>query len=169
MTPRALYCSPSRQSSARASWPFLSSSAGVLATSRSRYLLTGQVELAVSPARESLVLGERLGDYQVWVHQSLYSSAALAARRGRPEAGANLVGAADALCNDHGLAFTPAQVTDVDELKGEVRRELGEERYEVLVAEGRRLTLKQAVDLALEAVPEAHAGEDRIGLSDFAT
>ena len=73
------------------------------------------------------------------------------------------------MCEDHGLELQPAQVGHVDELRGDLGRELGEERYEALVAEGRQLTLGEAVDLALEAVPESPAGEDRIGLSDSAT
>ena len=67
----------------------------------------------------------------------LRSPLATIAQRRRP----TLLGGADALCEDHGLELQPAPGQGVfDELRGDLGRELGEERYEALVAEGRQLT-----------------------------
>ena len=79
----------------------------------------------------------------------------LAARLGEPEAAARLIGAVEVLHEDMQTVAQPVEMALAEKTVAELRRELGDERYEALVTEGRRLTLDEAVELALATVPES--------------
>jgi hypothetical protein len=100
------------------------------------------------------VLGQRRGDRRS-VAQNLCIAAALASRSGASEAAARVLGGADSVCKELDLALESAEASLVEELRSGLRRELGEKRYEAFLAEGRELTLDEAVELALATVPES--------------
>jgi predicted ATPase len=104
---------------------------------------------AVSAAREGLVLAQHVGNLRS-VPDGLVLAGAIACRRGRPEAGARLVGAAAALSD---------RVGDVTEDDGtltltipELVEALGDDHYALAVAEGGALSLDDAVQLALASL-----------------
>ncbi len=117
-------------------------------------LLAGHPELAVSPARESVALSQRLGFREQILQQSLYILAGLAARRDS-EAAVRLLGGADTLREEARLALEGIEADFADELRSQLRLDLGEERYGALVAEGATMTLEEAVAFALGVAADA--------------
>jgi hypothetical protein len=68
---------------------------------------------------------------------------------GRPEHGARLVGAADRALDDLGVHRAPGDSPEYDRVVAALRAALGEAGCAQAVAEGARLTLDEAVALAL--------------------
>ncbi len=110
-------------------------------------------ELAVLPARDSLELYERIG-YRGGLLDSLILVSALAALRGEREVAARLLGAVEKFRREQSQVRRLIDASLFDDTARGVRGELGDERYETLVAEGAAMTLEEAVALALESVPE---------------
>ena len=71
-----------------------------------------------------------------------------AALAGRPEAGAQMVGAGDAFFEAVGLLAQPADAPDYERLRHHLEQSLGPESYGEEVARGSALDLDQAVELA---------------------
>ena len=81
---------------------------------------------------------------------SLDGLAAVAAKGGAWERAARLAGAAEALRDAIGFELEPADRAFRERYLAEVRERLGEAGLEAALAEGRALTLEQAVRKALE-------------------
>ena len=77
---------------------------------------------------------------------------------GRPERGAVLMGASDEAMRRLGVDPSPGDTPELDRVAAALRAELGDERLEELLAEGARLSLDEAVELALSVGEEPGAG-----------
>src|SRR5574341_1484117 len=71
--------------------------------------------------------------------------------RGQPRRAARLIGASEALCESMGIGLQPADQPEFDRGVALVREQLGEEMFDALRKEGRRMSLDEAVQLALAA------------------
>jgi tetratricopeptide (TPR) repeat protein len=103
---------------------------------------------------ESLAIGRELGDRAIaWI---LESFAMLALREGATRnRAARLLGAAEALREAIGAPLSPGERPDHDRAVAAVRGELGEEAFAAARAEGRAMTLEQAITCALGAPDSA--------------
>jgi non-specific serine/threonine protein kinase len=103
---------------------------------------------AESAARESLELAARIESTHAVVWDLLLLGAA-ARLRGETERGANLLGAVDAHCELTGLELRGAERDLRSETGDRLEADLGQSRYEAARAEGRAMSLEQAVAHAL--------------------
>jgi non-specific serine/threonine protein kinase len=116
-------------------------------------LLEGDYERARTPYKESLVVSKGLGDRMV-ASDSLEGMACIsAAQGGAPRAG-RLFGAAQAL--REGVGAVPYQLTHEEESWREpyvaaARSLLGEDSWEEAIAQGRAMSLEEAIEYALSA------------------
>jgi hypothetical protein len=111
---------------------------------------TGRALEAALAARESLAISHRLGDVRfTLLNLSLLGS--VAAALGDPEAGARLVGAAEAERARVGLSFAGTAEGELHERTIEdLRAALGSEALDAAFAEAASLELDEAVAFALE-------------------
>jgi tetratricopeptide (TPR) repeat protein len=98
--------------------------------------------------QESLLLRQRLGDLFA-LAQSLEDLAALAGREQQAERATRLLGAAEAFCETLGARPPVASVEEYERIVSEGRAALGEAAFDAAWAEGRAMTLEQAVAEAL--------------------
>jgi non-specific serine/threonine protein kinase len=103
---------------------------------------------------ECLALARELGDKRM-ITLSLNGFAALAARGGAWEKSARLSGAAEAVRESIDYEPTPGSRNFRDQLLKEVCAALGEQAFSQAIAEGRTLTLEEAVALAAGINEEA--------------
>jgi predicted ATPase len=110
-------------------------------------LLLDDVRGARPLLRDGLSAARELGQ----VEGFMYGFAALAAAYARedPARAARLLGRADALCEETAYDFEPIEARVRDEAKAGLRASLGKDAYAALHAEGRALTLEDALTLAL--------------------
>jgi len=99
--------------------------------------------------REAITLRRELGDVKglLW---SLDAAAALAAVQGLPGEAARLGGACEALAEAHGTAATPTEVAERDHFLAPARAALPAAEFDALWAQGRGLTLDEAVAAVLD-------------------
>jgi hypothetical protein len=109
----------------------------------------GEHERAGRSLGESAELFGALGD-PVGVGQALRRLAGLAAESGRPERAARLLGTTAVMRDGPGATFASAANVDPEVVDARVRPALGEQRFAVAWAEGRAMTLEQAVAYGLE-------------------
>jgi hypothetical protein len=108
-------------------------------------LFSGDVERAREAFREQLQLCQE-HVIPLAVPEGVAGLAAIASRRGDPEHGARLLGAATA----HGLAADVDVTSQLEQqFFGPARGAYGEERWKETEAQGTRLSLEQAIALAL--------------------
>jgi predicted ATPase/class 3 adenylate cyclase len=115
----------------------------------------GEYKTAFRLSVESLVLNRELGS-KMGMLDCLQDIAFV--RVARPRHGgagelaraARLLAAVEALQAARGAALSPIDRTDIDLAVGEIRTALGEEGLAAALAEGRAMTLEQAVALAIE-------------------
>ena len=114
--------------------------------SLSRALLVGRSadSAALKLIQESLALARELEDRPGMV-ECLETLAAIAVRQGDPHAGALLIGAAAAARAAAGAARQPEEDAWMQEVEGQLAEDLGAAAYAVVVAEGGRLDLGEAV------------------------
>jgi len=117
----------------------------------------GQYARARALYQESLELRRNLG-YQIAVAQSLEDLAVLAGREGQMERASRLLGAAEAFCETLGARLPVAVAAEYERTVAEGRAALGEAAFAAAWAEGRLLSLEQAITYALET-SEASLGE----------
>ncbi|HEX9369598.1 MAG TPA: tetratricopeptide repeat protein, partial [Roseiflexaceae bacterium] len=99
--------------------------------------------------RESLRLQQQVGTK--WnIEQSLERIAGLAVGQGRPERAARLFGAAEALREAIGRPLHPGERTDYDRDLAAARAQLNQKSFAAAWAEGRAMTLEQAIAAALD-------------------
>jgi non-specific serine/threonine protein kinase len=99
---------------------------------------------------ESLSIRHALGDKRS-VALSLEAFAMLAIAQWQPERAAQLTGAAEALRESIGAPLAPAGRADYDHTVAAAREGLGEKAFASVWAEGRTMTLEQAIEYALKA------------------
>jgi predicted ATPase len=116
-------------------------------------LAEGDVERARSLAAESLMLCTELGDKPTIV-ECLHALAAVATKRGKPSRCAVLCGAADALHAAISAPPSPAERAVGEPALASASADLGEEAFEVALAEGRALALDEAVTYALQVLDD---------------
>lgn len=111
--------------------------------------LEGDEKRTVALLRESVGLSSALRDAWALVY-GLVGLAGVAARRREPERAAHLFGAAEALGEAASVtvAFPPTRALYEQDLAN-VRTQLGAEAFEVSRAEGRAMTMEEAVAEAL--------------------
>jgi hypothetical protein len=109
----------------------------------------GDYARARSLYAESLAL-RRKGGYWLAVAQSLEDFAALASREGHAERAIRLLGAGEAFCETLGARPPVAHPTEYERTVAESRAALGEAAFAAAWAEGRAMSLDEALEYALE-------------------
>jgi len=102
--------------------------------------------------RESLVVRRELGALHA-LAQSLEDLAVLAGRQGQIERAIRLLGAAEAFCETLGARPPVAVPAEYERTVTAGRAVLGEAGFAARWAEGRAMSLEQAIDYALEEGP----------------
>jgi predicted ATPase/class 3 adenylate cyclase len=111
-------------------------------------LETGAADDAEAQFRRSLSLSRRLG-HKFGISYGLTGIAAVRARRDEPEAAGRLMGAADAVVESIDAGFEPYEARIRERALNEIRVQLGDGKTERVLAEGRAMSLDEAVDFAL--------------------
>jgi tetratricopeptide (TPR) repeat protein len=93
---------------------------------------------------ESLALGNELGDKWI-IAKNLIGLAGALTAQGQPQRAARLFGAAEALHDTIGQIMNPLDRTDYDRNVTAARTQLGEAAWEAGYAEGRAMSLEQAI------------------------
>ena len=109
----------------------------------------GDYEQALLLYRESLALYQKMGVKRD-IAKCLERFAEVAGAKGQLKQAARLYGAAEALREAIGSPIPPSSRDDYDRSVTAVRAELGEEAIETAWAEGRAMSMEQAISYALE-------------------
>jgi hypothetical protein len=109
----------------------------------------GDWDQATALHRESLEMRVEQGAKQGMV-ASLDGLAGVALGQGRPDRTARLMGAAEALLAALGASLPPGERDDHDRRVVDLRAALGEEAFAAAWAEGRAMSIEQAVEYGLE-------------------
>jgi non-specific serine/threonine protein kinase len=99
--------------------------------------------------RESLVISQEIGEKRI-IAYCLEGFAKVAARQGNTKNATQLFGAADALRQAIGAPLDPAERAELDQDVIAARNQLGEKNFELTWAEGRVMTMEQAIEFALK-------------------
>ncbi len=99
--------------------------------------------------RDGLSAARELGQVEGFMYG--FASLGTAYARDDPALAARLLGRADALCEETASDLDPLEARVRDEAKAALRASLGEDAFAALHAEGRALTLEEALTLALRA------------------
>jgi tetratricopeptide (TPR) repeat protein len=110
----------------------------------------GLPEQARALIAENLLLLRELGDKK-YSALSLAGMSGLVAAGGHPQAAARLLGASEALLGALGIVIHAGDQPDHDRNVAAVREQLDEATFDAAWAEGRAMSLEQAVSYALEA------------------
>lgn len=101
--------------------------------------------------RESLVVSQEIGEQRV-IAYCLEGFAKVAARQGNAKNASHLFGAADALRQAIGAPLDPAERAELDQNVIATRNQLGAKKFELAWAEGRVMTMEQAIEFALKEI-----------------
>ncbi len=107
----------------------------------------GDYRRAVELLQQSLALHRELENRR-GTAECLAGLTSVMAVRDRPERAARLFGAVEALFKATGAVMSPADRADYEHTLAAVRAQLGEEAFAAACAEGRTMTLEQAVEYA---------------------
>jgi len=110
---------------------------------------TGDLARAKSFYRETIIGWQDIGNRGAIAHE-LESFAAIAVAEGEPQHALKLLGAAEALRERSNSPMTDFERVEYDQLVIHARSMLNEIESNSLWAEGRSLTIEQAIDLVLE-------------------
>jgi predicted ATPase len=110
-------------------------------------LLLGDVHGARPLLREGVNAARELGQVEGFMYG--FASLGVAYARDDPLRAARLIGRADALCEETASDLEPLEGRVRDEAKAELRASLGEDAYAAAYAQGRALSLEDALTLAL--------------------
>lgn len=124
----------------------------LLLMSASTHFGQGDYATAAAVLREALTIQESLSDRSHFPN-SLEWLAMCAAHQQRPEKAARLFGMGERLREDIHFAVTPANRLLYDEHIAQIRAALGEATFTACWAEGRAMTLEQAIAYALQDEP----------------
>lgn len=106
---------------------------------------------ALSYHRRGIELASRIGS-RIMVAWNVSEFAAAHRLLGQPELAAQLIGAAEAALEVLGATYGPVDQPMHDRTQQAIRKELGDATYDRLVTDGRKMTLEEAVALALDAL-----------------
>jgi predicted ATPase len=120
---------------------------GLLALQRDNYRLAGHWLI------ESYELAYSIGDEEINAYELLTGLACVAAGMQQPERAARLDGAAHAILDRIDEQYWPADLAEFNRHLCIARRQIGEEEFEALAAEGRLMAIEQGVAYALEDYP----------------
>ncbi|HXQ33447.1 MAG TPA: hypothetical protein VN843_05445, partial [Anaerolineales bacterium] len=109
----------------------------------------GQFNQAMPKYRETILEWQRLG-HRAAIANQLECFAFIAKAQEQPERAAKLFGAAEALREKINIAMTPQERNEYDLEIADLRANMDEKVFASHLAEGRSLTMEQAVDFALE-------------------
>ncbi len=109
----------------------------------------GHYALAAAAYRQTIQAWQRLGHRAAIAHQ-LESFAFVAKAQDQPERAARLFGAASFLREQINIPMSPPERLEYDREVAELRQALAEKPWAALRAEGRALSLEQAISYALE-------------------
>jgi tetratricopeptide (TPR) repeat protein len=115
-------------------------------------------ERAIELLRQSLVIAREMQNHNDMARGIQVLSGSLGAV-GEPERGARLLGAAEVAMERVGALVEPSDQSELDRNIADVRALLDEATFQAAWAEGRKMTLEQAVAEALEAVARWRAGQ----------
>jgi predicted ATPase len=110
-------------------------------------LLHGDVEGARPLLRDGLSAARKLGQVDGFVYG--FTGLAAAYARENPLRAARLLGRAEALCEETAYDLEPLEDSVRDQTRAQIQASLGEDGYAAACAEGRALTLEDALALAL--------------------
>lgn len=113
--------------------------------------MESRLDDASSLLRQSLVLAEQSG-LELVIPWCLFGLAAVAAERGDARRGASLLGAGDRLAGTLGMSLSEAPFNRMlrERTVARLRRDLREDLVAESLAEGRSMTVEEAVARALE-------------------
>jgi non-specific serine/threonine protein kinase len=98
--------------------------------------------------QESLIIYQGLGEKRL-LAEALEAIGILAAAQEKPERALRLVGAAQALRKSTGSPLPPVQSERIDNVVAPIMRMMGEEAAAQIIAEGRAMSVEEAVMYAL--------------------
>jgi tetratricopeptide (TPR) repeat protein len=120
-------------------------------------LREGNAEQAQAIYQQSLSLSEVIG-YKVGIVEALAGLAEVAECLGQLKRGARLFSAADAFYDMHGFVLHTIYMLEYERSRARVREQLDRATFDTLWAEGRAMSLKEAIAYALEeSASERHA------------
>lgn len=128
-------------------------------------MLQGRLAQAEELLRQSLTSFRRQGDQEALLC-GLHLAAALALRQSRPERAAHLLGAIEASRERLGLPLSPLDRADHHAATVAARVSLGDSAFAAAWAEGRALSLEQALALALAPAAQT-TQQHRDGSDDY--
>jgi len=129
-------------------------------------VMSGEHERAVELLNEALELCRRRGDKKL-AAECLDSLAEAATATGEPARAAQLAGAAEALRDAIGAAYSPAELALREQARADLRRALGETVFRTEWATGRSLGLSGAVSYALDPSRTASRRERRLRTAEI--
>ena len=109
----------------------------------------GDYQRAQSLFAEALAISQQHGGLFFIAHE-LVGFAGLAEVKGERMRAARLIGAADALLEVLGARFMPTDYADYERIVTAIRAQLDEAEFEEAIADGRAMTMEQAIAYALE-------------------
>lgn len=110
---------------------------------------TGQYQQAIPMYRETILQWQRLGHRAAIAHQ-LECFAFIAKAQEQPERTAKLFGAAEALRKEINIAMMPQEQIEYHREIADLRAHLDEKTFASHWAEGRAMTMEQAIEFALQ-------------------
>ena len=110
-------------------------------------MILGDIERARSLLRDALVAAREIGHVEGFTYGFVGLGAAYA--RGDPARAARLIGRADLLREETASDLAELEGRIRDDAEADLRAKLGEDAYAAVYAEGRALTLEDALALAL--------------------
>jgi non-specific serine/threonine protein kinase len=117
----------------------------------------GDLSRAEAAFREILLLADELKAWRA-LNAALVGFAALCCRRDQPERAARLLGAAEAQRQARAVSILPWGVRLIEDVVAKARQALGEPAFEAAWADGRALSMEQALACAGEAPTEPATG-----------
>jgi non-specific serine/threonine protein kinase len=112
----------------------------------------GHHEHALELGREALRMARAMNNWRDLASDLVLLAGSFAAT-GQPQRAAEILGVSEATLEHMGALLQPTEKSDVAQIVAAVRAQLGEGAFEAAWAEGRRMSLEQAVAEALEENP----------------
>jgi predicted ATPase len=104
----------------------------------------GDNTLAEAHFRESLAMFRRLGNKR-GIAECIAGLASLKVKQGKPQTGAQMLGAAEALLGASGAAWWPADRVEVENTRSILQSELNKDEFTAAWSTGQGMTLEQAI------------------------
>ena len=108
----------------------------------------GDYSQALALSEQAITLACEFGDGR-HITYVLGQMGIIALSQGKPERAARLISAAGSLAESVGIVFDPEDRTEHDQAITTIKAQLGEVAFGALQAEGRAMTMEQAIEFAL--------------------